>query len=112
MNKLTFGQKCADKIAEFGGSWTFIGSFMFGLASWILLNTFILHHLEFDPYPYILLNLFLSCIAAIQAPIIMMSQNRADERDRQLEKEEFDRIEEMRKDVKKILNELKKTPKN
>lgn len=81
---LTFGQKIADKVASFGGSWTFIIIFASILVAWIVLNTFILAHLgkEFDPYPYILLNLVLSMMASMQAPIIMMSQNRQSARDR------------------------------
>jgi uncharacterized membrane protein len=82
--KLTFGQKLADKVATFGGSWTFISIFAVVLVIWILLNSFVLitYQKSFDPYPYILLNLFLSMIAAIQAPIILMSQNRQASTDR------------------------------
>ena len=83
--KLTFGQKMADNVASFGGSWTFIIIFMVMLIAWIILNSFILIKLRsgsFDPYPYIFLNLILSMIAAIQAPIIMMSQNRQAYKDR------------------------------
>ena len=81
---LTFGQRLADKVATFGGSWTFIIIFGAILLSWVLLNSFLLarHHDSFDPYPYILLNLFLSMLAAIQAPIILMSQNRQSVKDR------------------------------
>ena len=79
----TRGQKLADKIATFGGSWTFIISFFSFLMCWMLLNTWLLGRYAYDPYPYILLNLILSCIAAIQAPIIMMSQNRQEQKDRQ-----------------------------
>jgi uncharacterized membrane protein len=79
----TRGQKLADQIAAFGGSWTFIISFFSFLICWMLLNTWILGRYAYDPYPYILLNLILSCIAAIQAPIIMMSQNRQEQKDRQ-----------------------------
>ena len=79
---LTFGQKIADKVATFGGSWTFILSFCSFLILWILINVFWLNNQGFDPYPYILLNLILSCIAALQAPVIMMSQNRQEEKDR------------------------------
>jgi uncharacterized membrane protein len=81
---MTFGQRLADKVAGFGGSWTFISIFAVVLAIWILLNSFILlkYNKSFDPYPYILLNLFLSMIAAIQAPIILMSQNRQSYKDR------------------------------
>ena len=82
--KLTFGQRLADKVAAFGGSWTFIIIFAAILLSWIVLNTFILarHSASFDPYPYILLNLFLSMLAATQAPVILMSQNRQGVKDR------------------------------
>jgi uncharacterized membrane protein len=80
---LTFGQRAADKIATFGGSWTFIISFFAILAIWIAFNVYTLHNKGFDPYPFILLNLILSCLASIQAPIIMMSQNRQEEKDRE-----------------------------
>ena len=80
--KATFGQKSADAIAKFGGSWPFIFLFVVILGSWILLNTLHFLGLSFDRYPFILLNLVLSCLAAIQAPIIMMSQNRQATRDR------------------------------
>jgi len=81
---LTFGQRLADRVASFGGSWTFIMIFASVLVTWIILNSFLLARLNaaFDPYPYILLNLFLSMLAAIQAPIIMMSQNRQTAKDR------------------------------
>jgi len=78
----TFGEQLADRIAAFGGSWTFLISFGAFLALWIGLNTFLLYSRPIDPYPYILLNLILSCIAAIQAPVIMMSQNRQEAKDR------------------------------
>jgi uncharacterized membrane protein len=82
--ELTFGQRLADRVASFGGSWTFILIFGAILICWVLLNSLLLvkHGAEFDPYPYILLNLFLSMIAALQAPVIMMSQNRQAARDR------------------------------
>jgi len=83
--QLTFGQRMADKVASFGGSWAFIIIFMIVLVGWIVLNSFILIKLRngsFDPYPYIFLNLILSMLAAIQAPIIMMSQNRQAYKDR------------------------------
>lgn len=79
----TLGDKLADKIATFGGSWTFIFSFFSFLILWMLFNIWFLHNKGFDPYPFILLNLILSCLAAIQAPIIMMSQNRQEAKDRQ-----------------------------
>lgn len=88
-SQITFGQKIADKVAEFGGSWTFIISFMFFLVVWICFNAFILLNKGFDPYPFILLNLILSCIAALQAPVIMMSQNRQEEKDRQRSKNDY-----------------------
>ena len=79
--KYTFGQKAADAIAKFAGSWAFIFSFVGVLAAWMVINI-ILAAKAFDPYPFILLNLVLSCVAAIQAPLIMMSQNRQEEKDR------------------------------
>jgi uncharacterized membrane protein len=81
-NKLTTGQRIADMVAKFGGSWTFIIIFFIMLIGWIILNSFILLQRPFDPYPFILLNLILSCLASIQAPIIMMSQNRQEAKDR------------------------------
>jgi uncharacterized membrane protein len=72
----TFGERLADRIATFGGSWIFLILFGLFLVVWISINSFILYTQPPDPYPYILLNLILSCLAAIQAPIIMMSQNR------------------------------------
>lgn len=79
---LTYGQKLADKIAEFGGSWIFIILFFSFLLIWMGINIWYLAGKAFDPYPFILLNLILSCLAAIQAPIIMMSQNRQEQKDR------------------------------
>lgn len=79
---LTVGQKLSDKIARFGGSWMFIISFLSVLVVWIVYNVVAPRSDIFDPYPFILMNLVLSCIAAIQAPIIMMSQNRTEEKDR------------------------------
>jgi uncharacterized membrane protein len=82
--KLTPGQRLADRVASFGGSWPFIVLFLAALVAWIVVNTLILAKWDrtFDPYPYILLNLVLSMLAAIQAPVIMMSQNRHSEKDR------------------------------
>ncbi|MBN8703673.1 MAG: DUF1003 domain-containing protein [Bacteroidetes bacterium] len=79
---ITQGQKLADKVAEFGGSWKFIIIFGCVILVWVSLNTFVLIAKPFDSYPFILLNLVLSCIAALQAPVIMMSQNRKEEKDR------------------------------
>lgn len=81
----TFGERVADRIAAFGGSWTFILLFAGAVVLWVLVNTLLLLRAggqPFDPYPFILLNLFLSLVAAIQAPIIMMSQNRQAVKDR------------------------------
>jgi len=79
---ITFGQRIADRVASFGGSWIFIGAFFLVLAAWIAINSVSALRHPFDPFPFILLNLILSCLAAIQAPIIMMSQNRIETRDR------------------------------
>ncbi len=92
----TFGERIADKVASFGGSWTFIFIYGGALLIWIAANTFVLAYYghgengaQFDPYPYILLNLMLSMTAAMQAPIIMMSQNRAAEKDRMAAEQDF-----------------------
>lgn len=94
--KMTIGQKVADQVAAFGGSWTFIFLYGGALLLWMSINTFILARLghgadgaQWDPYPYILLNLMLSMTAALQAPIIMMSQNRAGEKDRLAAEQDF-----------------------
>lgn len=81
--ELTFGQKLADRVAAFGGSWTFIVAFFTFILLWMGVNIWFLTTQPFDPFPFILLNLILSCLAAIQAPIIMMSQNRQEQKDRQ-----------------------------
>jgi uncharacterized membrane protein len=86
---LSFGDKLADHIATFGGSWTFIISFFSFIIIWIGINIFILITRPFDPFPFILLNLILSCLAAIQAPIIMMSQNRQEFKDRQRSEHDY-----------------------
>jgi uncharacterized membrane protein len=86
---LTFGQRIADKVATFGGSWTFIISFGIFIFIWISANVFWLLNKGFDPYPFILLNLILSCLAALQAPVIMMSQNRQEEKDRERSKNDY-----------------------
>lgn len=88
-NKDTLGQRVADKVASFGGSWVFIISFVVFLLLWIALNAFVLLNKGFDPYPFILLNLILSCLAALQAPVIMMSQNRQEEKDRERSKKDY-----------------------
>lgn len=86
---MTTGQRIADKVASFGGSWTFIISFGAFLLIWISINVFWFANKGFDPYPFILLNLILSSIAAIQAPVIMMSQNRQEEKDRERGKKDY-----------------------
>ncbi len=86
---LTLGQRVADKVASFGGSWTFIISFGVFIAIWIFINIFWLINKGFDPYPFILLNLILSCLASLQAPVIMMSQNRQEEKDRERAKKDY-----------------------
>ena len=85
----TLGQKISDRVADFGGSWTFIIGFCLFLLFWIILNTFIWHSKAVDPYPFIFLNLLLSCVAAFQAPIIMMSQNRQEEKDRRRARSDY-----------------------
>jgi len=87
--ELTFGQRMADKVAEFGGSWTFLSLFAVVLFIWVIINSVVLLIRPFDPYPFILLNLFLSCLAAIQAPVIMMSQNRQSVKDRLRSEEDY-----------------------
>lgn len=86
---LSKGQKISDRVARFGGSWTFIVSFFVILIFWIFVNSFSLASKAFDPYPFILMNLILSCIAALQAPIIMMSQNRQEEKDRKRSENDY-----------------------
>ncbi len=85
----TLGQRLADRIADFGGSWTFISIFFAFLMLWMAVNVWLLAKGAFDPYPFILLNLILSCLAAIQAPIIMMSQNRQEAKDRQRNEHDY-----------------------
>ena len=111
----TVGDQVADKVAKFGGSWTFILSVILFLAVWSISNTFILLKNAFDPYPYIFLNLLLSMLAAIQAPIIMMSQNRQSKRDRldaEIDREVNVRSEltlyQMHKKIKQIDHKLEK----
>lgn len=86
---LTFGQKVSDDVARFGGSWGFIFVFLFVLIGWMIVNGLHLFGVDFDNYPFILLNLVLSCVAAIQAPIIMMSQNRSADRDRMMAENDY-----------------------
>ncbi len=86
---LTHGQRLADKVASFGGSWRFIISFGVFILIWIVLNVVFLASNAFDDYPFILLNLILSCIASLQAPVIMMSQNRQEEKDRERSRKDY-----------------------
>jgi uncharacterized membrane protein len=87
--KYSFGERIADRVASFGGSWRFIILFFLILSIWIGVNTALVLQKPFDPYPFILLNLILSCLAAIQAPVIMMSQNRKETKDRQRAQEDY-----------------------
>lgn len=89
IESLSYGEKVADMVAKFGGSWKFIILFMGVLLTWILINVIAILNHPFDPYPFILLNLILSCIAAIQAPIIMMSQNRQEKKDRKRAEDDY-----------------------
>ena len=112
--KYTLGQRAADAIAKFAGSWAFIFSFTGGLVLWMVVNT-LLAARAFDPYPFILLNLVLSCIAAIQAPLIMMSQNRQEEKDRRRAENDYKvnlkteiMIEDMHNKLNRILSQQEK----
>jgi uncharacterized membrane protein len=87
--KTSYGQRLADKVATFGGSWRFIIIFGFFILVWMIINIIFLATKAFDPYPFILLNLILSCLAALQAPVIMMSQNRQEEKDRERAKQDY-----------------------
>ncbi|HIJ11516.1 TPA: DUF1003 domain-containing protein [Candidatus Woesearchaeota archaeon] len=116
--ELTIGQRLADWVANFGGSWTFILIFSSFLVIWMIFNTWYLTTKAFDPYPYILLNLVLSCLAAFQAPIILMTQNRQGERDRidakydhAINRKAEREIQKIQKDldaIRRYLRELKK----
>ncbi|RFS13767.1 DUF1003 domain-containing protein [Emticicia sp. C21] len=103
---LSFGDRMADKIADFGGSWTFILSFMGFLLIWISFNIYWLSNKGFDPYPFILLNLILSCIAALQAPVIMMSQNRQEEKDRERAKEDLKINQKAEEEIRSLHKKL------
>lgn len=124
-NKLNFGQRAADKISSFVGSWTFIIIAVSLIILWVIINiAYIIK--PFDPYPFILLNLFLSCTAAIQAPIIMMAQNREEEKDRIKAKNDYKinlkseiivedlhlKVDEIMKNQKLILEKLNSLEKN
>ena len=119
--KITFGQRASDKLAEFAGSWFFIIAFTLFLIIWVLINVYFLKN-PFDPYPFIMLNLVLSCVAAIQAPLIMMSQNRQEAKDRKRAENDYRvnlksefvidelyrKLEQVSENQKKILKLLEK----
>lgn len=105
--QLTFGNKVADKLADFAGSWKFIISFLVIIIIWISVNSWIMLFQPFDPYPFILLNLILSCIAALQAPIIMMSQKRQETKDRLRSEHDFDVDVKTETLVEHLVKELK-----
>lgn len=98
----TFGERLSDKIAAFGGSWTFIITFLSFILLWIVVNVFWFMNSGFDPYPFILLNLILSCVAALQAPVIMMSQNRQEARDRERAKDDYEINMKAEKEIKEL----------
>lgn len=113
-SKYTLGQRAADAIAKFAGSWAFIFSFTGVLILWMVVNS-LLAARAFDPYPFILLNLVLSCVAAIQAPLIMMSQNRQEEKDRRRAENDYKvnlkteiMIEDMHNKLNRILSQQEK----
>ena len=104
--QLTVGQRVADDVASFGGSWPFILIFMSALFLWIFYQTVIAGNRSFDPYPYILLNLMLSCLAALQAPVIMMSQNRLAQKDRLRSEHDFEINLKAEQEIEHIQQEL------
>jgi uncharacterized membrane protein len=113
--RLTFGQKASDYISEKVGRWGFIITFLMIIISWISLNAYVLIQKPFDPYPFILLNLVLSCVAALQAPIIMMSQNRQEakdslriENDYIIDQQSIVLLKELHKEIEILKNEQKK----
>jgi uncharacterized membrane protein len=103
---LTFGERISDKISTFGGSWSFILSFLGFLFLWMLINSVQYFWKPFDPYPFILLNLILSTIAALQAPVIMMSQRRVEERDRKRSMQDLDIDMKAEKDIRQLKKQL------
>lgn len=112
-NQLSFGDRLSDKLTALGGSWSFIGLFFLLLLCWISVNTYALGIRHYDQYPFILLNLILSCLAAIQAPIIMMSQNRQAAKDRLSAEHDYEinlkaelEIEDMQKDLASLQRDL------
>ena len=105
MKSMTFGQKAADTITRGAGSWTFIISFLVLLVIWMILNVKA-YFGEWDPYPFILLNLVLSCLAAIQAPVILMSQNRQAEKDRKKLEYDYSVNRKSEREIERILKRL------
>lgn len=108
-SKLTLGQKAADKITTFGGSWFFIGLLFFYIAVWVGINSWLLAYKPLDPYPYILLNLTLSCLAAMQGPIILMSQNRLAQCDRMQSKYDYLVDRKAEREIQQLQKEIKRT---
>lgn len=111
---LTFGERVADRLAVFAGSWTFIISFVLILIFWIIINSVYIFFHSFDPFPFILLNLILSCLAALQAPIIMMSQNRQEAKDRLRSEHDYEvnlKAEILIEEILTKLNELENNQK-
>ncbi len=104
--QLTVGQRVADRVASFGGSWPFIALFMISLFAWMFFQTLVARNRGFDPYPYIFLNLILSCLAAIQAPVIMMSQNRHSQRDRLQADHDYEINLKAEREIERIQKEL------
>lgn len=107
VHKRTFGQRAADSLAKWAGSWTFIISFFVFLFLWMAANVYMWIQ-QWDPYPFILLNLVLSCLAAIQAPVILMSQNRSAQRDRQRAEYDYAVNRKAEKMIEEILKIIKK----
>ncbi len=107
IRRRTYGQKLADSVTFHAGSWHFIILFMLGFLAWILLNALLLRQKPWDPYPFILLNLALSLLAAIQAPVILMSQNRSTERDRKKAETDLAIDRKAEREINQIQEELK-----
>lgn len=104
----TYGERIADSVANFGGSWTFIIAFFVFILIWIGINVYVLVSRPFDPYPFILLNLILSCLASLQAPIIMMSQNRQEDKDRERAKQDYEINMKSEKEIRALNHKLDK----
>ena len=107
-DKLTFGQRLADRVTTFGGSWAFIISFFIFLLVWVLVNSFWLSRFEsWDPYPFVFLNLILACLVSLQAPMILMSQNRHQERDRAKAEKDYMINRKAEREIEIIQKELR-----